>query len=177
MFKRSQHPYNNIVCLLNWYRAVKKFKSTCSSLADNEQQVQALELTAKVRARASRDIPLENFEIQSLGNGISRSFQEVISPVDTLLFCQNTRKTGNNAVELFQGFHVALFERFTDPNLLKPFKIYIQYHSKLGNTGFTVLFSLEVVMVGRDEKQPVKVMANFPVVLASYRPLLTALLV
>ena len=47
----------------------------------------ALELTAKVRAGASRDIPLENFEIQSLGNGISGGFQEVISTVDTLLFC------------------------------------------------------------------------------------------
>ena len=32
----SHKSYNNIVCLLNWYRAVKKFKSTCSSLADNE---------------------------------------------------------------------------------------------------------------------------------------------
>lgn len=35
----SHKSYNNIVCLLNWYRAVKKFKSTCSSLADNEYNV------------------------------------------------------------------------------------------------------------------------------------------
>ena len=74
----------------------------------------------------------------------------VISTMDTLLFCQNRRKTGNNAAEMSQAFHVALFERFTDPNLLKPFKksICIQYHSKLGTTGFTVLFSLPVVIVG-----------------------------
>ena len=68
--------------------------------------------------------------------------------MDTLLFCQNRHKTGNNAVEMSQAFHVARFERFTDPNLLKPVKICIQYHSKLGNTGFTVLFSLAVVMLG-----------------------------
>ena len=42
--------------------------------------------------------------------------------MDTLLFCQNRCKTGNNATEMSQALHVALFERFTDPNLLKPFK-------------------------------------------------------
>ena len=42
--------------------------------------------------------------------------------MDTLLFCQNTRKTGNNAAEMSQAFHIALFKCFTDPNLLKPFK-------------------------------------------------------
>ena len=35
----SRKSYNNIVCLLNWYRAVKKLKSTCSSLADNKYNV------------------------------------------------------------------------------------------------------------------------------------------
>ena len=32
----SHKSYNNIVCLLNWYRADEKLKSTRSSLADNE---------------------------------------------------------------------------------------------------------------------------------------------
>ena len=35
----SHKSHINIVCLLNWYRAVKKFKSTCISLADNEYNV------------------------------------------------------------------------------------------------------------------------------------------
>ena len=41
-----------------------------------------------------------HFEIQSLGNGIFWGFQEVFSTTaDAMLFRQNTRKTGNNAVE------------------------------------------------------------------------------
>ena len=37
-----------------------------------------------------------------------------------MLFCQNTHKTGNNAVEMYQAFHnIAWFERFTDLNLFK----------------------------------------------------------
>ena len=71
--------------------------------------------------------------------------------MDTLLFSQNTRRTGNNAAETSQAFHVKLFERFTDPNLLKPLKLNMHSVSlKTGNTGLTVLFS-SVVMVGGDE--------------------------
>ena len=44
-----------------------------------------------------------HFEIQSLGNGIFWGFQEVFSDfsttADAMLFRQNTRATGNNAVE------------------------------------------------------------------------------
>ena len=43
-----------------------------------------------------------HFEIQSLGNGIFRGFQEkevLSTTADAMLFRQNTRKTGNNAVE------------------------------------------------------------------------------
>ena len=37
-----------------------------------------------------------------------------------MLFRQNTRKTGNNAVEMSQAFQdIAQFERFTDLNLLE----------------------------------------------------------
>ena len=41
-------------------------------------------------AGASRDIPFGNFEINSLGNAISRGFQEVISTMDAMLFCWST---------------------------------------------------------------------------------------
>ena len=38
--------------------------------------------------------------------------------MDTMLFRQNTCKTGNNAVEMSQTFHdIAWFKRFTDLNL------------------------------------------------------------
>ena len=37
-----------------------------------------------------------------------------------MLFCQNTRNTGHNAMEMLQVFHdTARFERFTDLNLFK----------------------------------------------------------
>ena len=67
------------------------------------------------RAEAPRDIL--KF---SLGNGIFRDFQEVFSTADAMIFCQNTHKTGNNAVEMSQAFHdIAWFERFTDLILFK----------------------------------------------------------
>ena len=51
---------------------------------------------------------------------ISRGFQELFSTADAMLFCQNTRRTGNNAIEMSQAFHnIAQFERFTDLNLFK----------------------------------------------------------
>ena len=43
-----------------------------------------------------------------------------VSTADTMLFHQNTCKTGNNAVETSQAFHdLARFESFTDLNLFK----------------------------------------------------------
>ena len=37
-----------------------------------------------------------------------------------MLFWRNTRKTGNNTVDMSQAFHdIARFERFTDLNLFK----------------------------------------------------------
>ena len=61
-----------------------------------------------------------HFEIYSLRNGIFRGVQEVFSTADALFFCQNTLKTGNNAVEISQAFHdIARFERFIDLNLFK----------------------------------------------------------
>ena len=47
-------------------------------------------------------------------------FQEVFSTTDSMLFRQNSRKTGNNAIEMSQAFHnIARFENFTDLNLFK----------------------------------------------------------
>ena len=47
-------------------------------------------------------------------------FQEVSSAADSRLFYLNTRKTGNNAVEMSQTFQdIARFEHFTDLNLFK----------------------------------------------------------
>ena len=62
-----------------------------------------------------------HFEIQSLGNGIFWGFQEVFSTTaDAMLFRQNTRKTGNNAVETdCRNVPGSLFERFTDLNQFK----------------------------------------------------------
>ena len=68
-----------------------------------------------LRAEASRDIL--KF---TTGNTISRSFQEVFSPADTMLFRHNTCKTGNDAIEMSQAFHnSARFEHFTDLTLFK----------------------------------------------------------
>ena len=51
---------------------------------------------------------------------MSRGFQEVFSNADAMLFCQNTRKTGNNAGEMCQAFHdITRFENFTDLTLFK----------------------------------------------------------
>ena len=48
------------------------------------------------------------------------AFQEEFSTADAMLFCQNTRKAKNNAVEISQALHdIARFEHFTDLNLFK----------------------------------------------------------
>ena len=62
-----------------------------------------------LRAKASRDI----LKFQSLGNGVSRGFQEVFSTADVMLFRQNTRKTGNNAVEMSHAFHDIVKFKYT----------------------------------------------------------------
>ena len=47
-------------------------------------------------------------------------FQEVFSTTDSMLFRQNTGKTGNNVIEMSQAFHdIAQFEHFKDLNLFK----------------------------------------------------------
>ena len=52
------------------------------------------------------------------------AFPEVFPTAETMLFRQNTRKTGNNVVAMSQAFHdIALFERFTDVNLEYAFNV------------------------------------------------------
>ena len=47
--------------------------------------------------------------------------------MDTMLFRQNTCKTGNNAVEMSQAFHdIARFERFTDLNLFNARELQVE---------------------------------------------------
>ena len=71
-----------------------------------------MELAPKAQVLEGRGI-WGHFQIQSLGNAISRSFQEVFSTVDAMLFRQNIRKTWNNTVGMSQAFHdIARFERF-----------------------------------------------------------------
>ena len=70
-----------------------------------------------MRAQASKDI-LNN----SLGNGVSRGFQEVFSTVDARIIFVSLEymQDWNNAIELSQVFQeIARFERFTDLNLLE----------------------------------------------------------
>ena len=96
-------------------RAVKTFSS--SRLIMNSRWLWNLHQRPKfLRAEASRDI----LSLLSLRNGISRGFQEVFSTTEAILFRQNTRNTGNKAMEMLKAFDdIAQFERFTDLNLFK----------------------------------------------------------
>ena len=69
-----------------------------------------------LRAEASRDV----LEFKVLETPFPGVFKRYFSTANAMLLCQNTRKTGNNAVEMFQAFHdMALFKRFTGLNLFK----------------------------------------------------------
>ena len=69
-----------------------------------------------MRAEASRDI----LSLLSLRYGISSGFQEAFSTTEAILFYQNTRNTGNSAMEMLQAFDdITQFERLTDLNLFK----------------------------------------------------------
>ena len=69
-----------------------------------------------LRAEVSRDIlKFRVLEMQFPG-----VFKRYFPPRMPPLFHQNTRKTGNNVVKMFQPFHdIAWFKRFTDPSLFK----------------------------------------------------------
>ena len=59
-------------------------------------------------------------------------FKRYFSTADAMLLCQNTCKTGNNAVEMSQAFHdISQFECFTDLNLFKYAFNVIHHHYSL----------------------------------------------
>ena len=142
--------------------------------ADNEQQV-ALELSPKALVLEGRGIQ-GHFKIQSLRNGISRGVEEVFFTADAMLFCQNTSKTGNNAIEMLQTLHyMAQFKRFTDLNLFKyVFNVIQNWNMDALQFYSMVLFFLLAVMGEGDESSRLR-MANQTAVLAGCQPLLTAL--
>ena len=81
--------------------------------------------------------------------------------MDAMLFCQNTRKTGNNAVKMSQAFHnITQFECFTDLNLFK-YSFYVIQTWEMDVLQFylMVLIFLLAVMVEGGESSRLR-MAN-----------------
>ena len=78
-----------------------------------------------LRAKASRDIL--KFRV------LEMAFQGIFK-ADAMLFYQNTRKTGNNAIEMLQAFHdIAQFKRFT---------VCLNMCSMLFKTGTRMLYNI-----------------------------------
>ena len=94
----EQTPLNRSQQLLALQGCQKVFKQQ----AENEQQA-VLELTTKAQILEGRGIQGHS-ENQSLGNGVSRGFQEVFLTTNTIVFRQNTQKTGNNAIEMSEAY-------------------------------------------------------------------------
>ena len=98
-----------------WPRVVKK---SCSNrlIMNSKRLLNSHQRHKFLTAEASRDI----VKFRSSDTVFPGGFQEVYFTADAMLFRQNTRKAGNNAVEMSQAFHdIALFECFTDLNLFK----------------------------------------------------------
>ena len=81
--------------------------------------------------------------------------------MDAMLFCQNTCKTGNNAVEMSQAFHnITQFECFTDVNLFKySFDVIQTWEMDVLQFYLMVLIFLLAVMVEGGESSRLR-MAN-----------------
>ena len=81
--------------------------------------------------------------------------------MDAMLFCQNTRKTGNNAVEMSRAFHnITQFECFTDLNLFKySFDVIQTWEMDVLQFYLMVLIFLLAVMVEGGESSRLR-MAN-----------------
>ena len=96
-------------------RAVKKLLS--GRLMMNSRRLWNSHQRHKLlRAEASRDV----LEFRVSETPLPGVFKRYFSTADAMLLCQNTCKTGNNAVEMFQVFHdMAPFKRFTGLNLFK----------------------------------------------------------
>ena len=78
-----------------------------------------------------------------------------------MLFRQNTRKTGNNVIEMLQTLHyMAQFKRFTDLNLFKyVFNVIQNWNMNALQFYSMVLFFLLAVMGEGDESSRLR-MAN-----------------
>ena len=97
------------------FRAVKKFVY-CRLIMNSRRLWNSHQRHKFLMAKSSRDIL--KFRVSEMA--FSRGFQEEFSTTDTMLFCQNIRRTRTNTVEMSQGFHdIAWFEHFTDLNLFK----------------------------------------------------------
>ena len=90
--------------------------------------------------------------------GVSKRYFPQWTP--HVLFCQNTHKTGNNALEKSQVFHhIARFERFRDLNLVKyAYSVIQNWERMLYNYIRRCLF-FAAVMVEGDESSRLR-MAN-----------------
>ena len=78
-----------------------------------------------------------------------------------MLFCQNTRNTENNAIEMSQAFHdIAQLERFTDLNLFNyAFNVIQNWKMDALQFYLMVLTFFLAVMVEGDESSRLR-MAN-----------------
>ena len=111
----KQLTFDATVCVNGCHRAVKKLLS--GRLMINSRRLWNSHQRHKLlRAEASRDV----LEFRVSETPLPGVFKRYFSSADAMLLCQNTRKTGNNAVEMFQAFHdTAPFKRFTGLNLFK----------------------------------------------------------
>ena len=111
----KQLTFDATVCFNGCHRAVKKLLS--GRLMMNSSRLWSSHQRHKFfRAEASRNV----LEFRVSETPFPEVSKRYFSTVNAMLLCQNTRKTGNNAVEMFQAFHdMAPFKRFTGLNLFK----------------------------------------------------------
>ena len=111
----KQLTFDATVCVNGCHRAVKKLLS--GRLMINSRRLWNSHQRHKLlRAEASRDV----LEFRVSETPFPGVFKKYFSTANAMLLCQNTRKTGNNAVEMFQAFHdMVPFKCFTGLNLFK----------------------------------------------------------
>ena len=122
-----------------------------------------------------------HFENQSVGNGISRAFQEVLFTVDAMLFRLITHKTQdweqchqNVCPGIPRHCTVRTFHRSKPKYVFRVIQNWETDASQYIKFLFGGAYFVSAVKVEEDESSRLKI-ANQPAVLAGYRPLLTAL--
>ena len=113
----KQLTFDATVCFNGCHRAVKKLLS--GRLMMNSRRLWNSHQRHKfLRAEASRNV-LEFRVSETPFPAVFKRYR-YFSTADAFLLCQNTRKTVNNAGEMFQAFHdMAPFKCFTGLNLFK----------------------------------------------------------